>query len=311
MLPRVEVPAYAKINLGLRVLGKRPDGFHDIETYLLQIDLADRLSFEALPHAEIRFTCSWPELADAETNLCVRACRLLEKACDRQLGLAIHLQKAIPHAAGLGGGSSDAAVTLMAANELGRLGLTVDELHRLAAQLGSDVPFFLHGGLAYACGRGEIVTPLDYLPDVWVLVVKPEFAISTKEVYEGLKFGLTNSKKNTTLANLKNSLSEFGKLREVCHNELELVVFALHPELAEIKSRLRGVGAVSASLAGSGSALFGIFTSQRAVVEGERVFGKSYRTFATRPVHSGIQQVQAIFAALPPEEMSRVGYHCP
>lgn len=297
MLQRIEVPAYAKINLGLRVLGKRPDGYHDIETYLLQIDLADRLSLAVLQRSGIRFTCNWPELAEAEANLCVRACRLLEGACNCRLDLAIHLEKAIPYGAGLGGGSSDAAVTLVAVNELLRLGLCEEELSALATRLGSDVPFFLHGGLAYACGRGEIITPLDYLPRVWILVVKPEFAVSTKEVYDGLRFGLTNSKKNTTLASLKNSLSEPDKLREVCQNELELGVFARYPELAVIKSRLQGLGALSVSMAGSGSALCGIFVSRRAIAEGERVFGKSYRTFVTRPVRSGMREVQSIVAA--------------
>lgn len=297
MLQRIELPAYAKINLGLRVLGKRPDGYHNIETYLLQIDLADRLFFELLPHPEIRFTCNWPELADAEGNLCVQACRVLENYCGRRIGINIHLEKTIPHGAGLGGGSSDAAVTLMAINQLLTLELSVIELSELATQLGSDVPFFLHGGLAYACGRGELVTPLDYMPEIWILIVKPEVAVSTKWVYNNLKFGLTNNQKNTTLASLKNSLSEPDKLREVCQNEMESVVFARHPELAVIKSRLQGMGALPVSMTGSGSAMFGIFASQRAVREGARVFGKRYCTFMTKPVRLGMRQVHEIFAA--------------
>ena len=234
MQPRIQLPAYAKINLGLRVLDKRPDGYHEIETFFLQVDLADHLFFKLLPEPAIRFSCNWPELSDAENNLCVKACRLLETAAGKVFGLDLYLEKNIPYGAGLGGGSSDAAVTLIAVNSLFNISLSREGLGKLAAQIGSDVPFFLHGGLAYATGRGEILTPLDYLPDLWLLLVKPEVSVSTKWAYDNLKFGLTNSKKNTTFASLKNSLSGIDKLREVCHNDMEEAVFYRYPELAAI-----------------------------------------------------------------------------
>jgi 4-diphosphocytidyl-2-C-methyl-D-erythritol kinase len=294
---RIQLPAYAKINLGLRVLGKRPDGYHEIETFFLQIDLADYLFFQLLHEPGIRFSCNWPELAETETNLCVKACRLLEKIADCRFGIDIYLEKSIPYGAGLGGGSSDAAVTLVAVNALYNMKLSHEELGTLAAQLGSDVSFFLHGGLAYASGRGEIVTPLNYLPVLWVLIVKPEVSVSTKWAYDNLKFGLTNTKKNTTFASLKNSFSGIDTLREVCQNDMEEAVFSRHPELAAIKCRLQDVGAFPVSMTGSGSAIFGIFETQHALREGLRVFGKSYRTFVARPIRSGMEQVLQHFTA--------------
>lgn len=297
MQPRIELPAYAKINLGLRVLGKRPDGYHDIETFFLQVDLADRFVFQALPEPEIRFSCNWPELADSESNLCVKACRLLEKKAGRAIGLEVHLEKTVPFGAGLGGGSSDAAVTLMAANSLYNMDFSLAELAELALLLGSDVPFFLHGGLAYASGRGEILEPLDYLPDFPILIVKPEVAVSTKWAFDNLNFGLTNTKRNTTFASLKNDLFSLDKLRDVCHNDMEETVFSKYRELAEIKSRLRDSGADPVSMTGSGSAVFGIFASQHALRKGLRVFGKSYRTFVTTPIRSGMERVLQHFTA--------------
>jgi 4-diphosphocytidyl-2-C-methyl-D-erythritol kinase len=223
---------------------------------------------------------------------------LLEKSAGRPIGLDIHLEKNIPFGAGLGGGSSDAAVTLMAVNFLlYSMGFSQAQLAALALQIGSDVPFFLHGGLAYACGRGEILTPLQYCPDFPVLIVKPEVSVSTKWAYDNLKFGLTNSKKNTTFASLKNSLFSPDKLREVCHNDMEEAVFSRYPELAEIKSRLQYSGANPVCMTGSGSAIFGIFASQHALRKGLRVFGKSYRTFVTRPIRSGMEQVLQHFTA--------------
>jgi len=295
--PRIQLPAYAKINLGLRVLGKRPDGYHEIETFFLQVDLADHLFFQLLPEPGIRFSCNWPELSEAENNLCVKACRLLEKIAGYSFGVDIYLEKNIPFGAGLGGGSSDAAVTLMAVNSLFNINLPREELGKLAIQIGSDVTFFLHGGFAYAAGRGEILTPLDYLPEVWALIVKPDVSVSTKWAYDNLKFGLTNSKKNTTFASLKNSLSGSDKLREVCHNDMEEAVFSRYPEVAAIKSRLQDVGAFPVSMTGSGSAIFGIFETQHALREGLRVFGKSYRTFVARPIRSGMEQVLQHFTA--------------
>lgn len=297
MRHRVEVPAYAKINLGLRVLGKRADGYHNLETFFLQIDLADRVSFAKSSRPGLAFRCNWTDIGDPEANLCVRACRVLEQSCGVRLNVDVHLEKRIPHGAGLGGGSSDAAVTLLALNEMFALGLSAEQLGELAIQVGSDVPFFLHGGLAYATGRGEQLEVLDYLPPGCILIVQPELSISTRWVFENLKIGLTNIEKNTTLASLKNSLSEPDKLRDVCRNELETIVFSGYPELAEIKSRLQDAGASPVSMSGSGSAIFGFFVSPHALREGVRVVGTSYRTFATRPIRSGMQQIHEVLAA--------------
>ena len=196
-MPRRAVSAYAKINLGLRIAGKRADGYHDLETNFLQITLADQLFFETTSSATFEMECNRPEIPCDHANLCAQAYERLSAYLGRRQGLRLRLQKGIPAGAGLGGGSSDAAVTLITLNNLWEAGLSQSELYQLAIRLGSDVPFFLEGGLCRATGRGEVITPLAELPDFWVLVVTPDIWISTAWVYDQVKIGLTNSQKNS------------------------------------------------------------------------------------------------------------------
>jgi 4-diphosphocytidyl-2-C-methyl-D-erythritol kinase len=249
MTTKVRVPAYAKLNLGLRVLYRRPDGFHELRTIFQTISLADRLEIEFTPSRSTQVQIEGtPDIAD---NLVERACRLALEAMKVHARVLFTLTKRIPMGAGLGGGSSDAAAVLLALPVLARKTLLCAGL---AAQLGSDVPFFLHGGTALGLGRGEELYPLPDLSARGLLVV-PNVHSSTAEAYRDLSATLTS-------IGLQNKLDSFQ--REVWRtgvdgNDFEEVVFARHPELERIKQRLCRLGAKPAAMTGSGSAIFGIF----------------------------------------------------
>jgi 4-diphosphocytidyl-2-C-methyl-D-erythritol kinase len=285
------VPAFAKINLGLRILGKRPDGYHELETLFLQIELADYLHFEKTAGSHLELTCDKPELPVDASNLCHRAHALIGAAAQRQLGVRLHLEKHIPAGAGLGGGSSDAAITLIALNRLFELNLSNDTLYHLATQLGSDVPFFLAGGLCWGRGRGEILAPSATLPDFWVLLVVPLIEVSTAWAYQNYnKLGLTNKQKSRKLPSLSIVQLTDQDCMAVCQNDLEAAVFEKYEELGFIKAQLQQSGAFVASMTGSGSAMFGLFRTQQEA-QGRKHLFERCSTFVTRPIRWGIPQV--------------------
>lgn len=181
----MEIAAPAKTNLWLRMVGRREDGFHNIETRMVALSLADRLSLENIPDSvKVSLSCDDPKLETGEGNLVVRAVRALEEHCGRRFGLRLHLQKNIPLEAGLGGGSSDAAAALKGVNQLLELGLDKGELAALAAGIGSDVPFFIHDSPCDCSGRGEIVTPVGKGQDLPILLLKPPFGVSAAWAYQ-------------------------------------------------------------------------------------------------------------------------------
>jgi 4-diphosphocytidyl-2-C-methyl-D-erythritol kinase len=182
---RLTLSAHAKVNLWLRVLGKRADGFHEVATRMCPIALADEVTVQAEPGGETRLTCSDRSIPTDESNLAMKALRGFEKAAGRVQPFHLHLEKRIPHGAGLGGGSSDAAAVLRALNQLSGEPLTAAQLHDIAAGLGSDVPFFLHGGVCDASGRGEVLTPVADFPwELPLVLIKPPFGISTPWAYQ-------------------------------------------------------------------------------------------------------------------------------
>lgn len=301
------LPAFAKINLGLRILGKRNDGYHELETVFLQIDLADRLFFEKISDTAsparlgktgLHLTCNQVDLPVDASNLCYRAHQLMSEAAGYPLNIRLHLEKNIPTGAGLGGGSSDAAVTLIALNYLFHFDWPDAKLQTLATQLGSDVPFFLAGGLCLGKGRGEVITPLPELPDFSILLITSPLVISTAWAYQKYKMGLTNRQKNSTLSSFNFDYLARQQREEVCQNDLEAGVFQTYPDLALIKSRLLQCGALVASMTGSGSAVFGIFRTQQEAQRGQRFFEKEYATYVTKPVRWGIREVYQNYVAL-------------
>jgi 4-diphosphocytidyl-2-C-methyl-D-erythritol kinase len=264
MIREARVRAYAKLNLGLRVLYRRPDAYHELRTVFQTISLADDLEISFKPGKSTRIEVEGtPEIPD---NLAERAARLVMEAADRTGTARIQLRKVIPSGAGLGGGSSDAAAVLLALPVLMRAPLPMERLTSLAAKLGSDVAFFLYGGTALGLGRGDELYPLPDRPPERALLIASAVHSSTAEAYRDLSPKLTAQ----TLTNieLQNKLDSFqrgvwrrgapgDKLSLI--NDFESVVVARHPGLAGIRERLLRAGATRVAMTGSGSAIFGIF----------------------------------------------------
>ncbi|HKO44681.1 MAG TPA: 4-(cytidine 5'-diphospho)-2-C-methyl-D-erythritol kinase [Pyrinomonadaceae bacterium] len=281
----IRLPSFAKINLSLRVLGKRPDGYHEISTTLQTISLHDDLLFERNVSGEISLSCDEPEIPLGAENLAVQAARALKDHYSPDVGADIRLHKRIPAKAGLGGGSSNAAVTLLALNHLWQINASAVDLAEIAADLGADVPFFLHGGSAKGTGTGTTITPLPDDEVKHLIVLHPRASVSTVEAYRALNSPALTS--NNPIPILAGSPDE-GQFSESnprsvpeLENDFELVIFDIEPEIKRAKSALITAGAQSALLAGSGSSVFGIFANrekqQRAVNEiqlepGWRVF---------------------------------------
>ena len=260
------LPSFAKINFSLRIFGKRTDGYHEIQTVLQTVSLCDKLTFSLHSGKEILFSCDGARVPTDQRNLVVRAALKLREVFKINTGAEIHLKKNIPVQAGLGGGSSNAAVTLMALAQLWKLETGGSELQAIAASLGADVPFFLHGGRALATGTG---TTLSLLPDretVHVLIITPQAKISTAEAYNSLGFSaLTTSASESILAVSRGDAHSQNSDQSGVHGELandfEQVIFDSQPEIARAREVLVDNGARAVLLAGSGSSVFGIFDS--------------------------------------------------
>lgn len=248
----------AKINLGLRVVGKREDGYHSIETIFQMISIFDILTLR-ISNSGITLKTNIRNLPINEKNLVAKAARLLQRKTGVKRGVEIILEKNIPIGAGLGGGSSNAAFTLMALNNMWQLNLSKKDLKILALELGSDVPFFLSGPTAYGKGRGEILTPFKSNKTFFVVVVFPNIFIQTGDVYSELNLGLTSSSKDITILRI---LLKEGRIADsgtyLC-NDLETVVCNKYPDLVGIKKKLVSFGAIGALVSGSGSSVFGLF----------------------------------------------------
>jgi 4-diphosphocytidyl-2-C-methyl-D-erythritol kinase len=250
----------AKINLGLRILGKRPDGYHAIETILQMLDLCDWLSFRANDLGTIALTCSPPTLPTDERNLIMRAARSLQQAKHVSQGIAITVEKRIPIAAGLGGGSSNAATALLALNRVWGLHCPMPALHHLAVQLGSDVPFFLNGPTALVAGRGEVLSSIPSPPPLTGVLVNPGFGISAGWAYG--QFGGRSLATDRTMAIILRALQDqdLSLLADAIVNDLEPGVAAAYPAIGEMQAALRAVGAVATFLSGSGPTVCGVFS---------------------------------------------------
>ena len=250
----MKVRAPAKLNLFLRVVGRRPDGFHELETVFQSIDLADELTFALAD--ELRLTGGSDAAPPGPENLVLRAAEALREATGHTGGASIHLEKQIPVGAGLGGGSSDAAATLLALNRLWNLDLGMDRLADLAANLGSDVPFALQGGTALGRGRGEILEVLA-TPPFWFVLVRPPFSVATAGAYS---LSRPAGRKAPAVEAFLAALAE-GDPRSVApllRNDLESGVFGEWPVLAGLRKLLLGTGALGARMTGSGSVVFGL-----------------------------------------------------
>ena len=254
---KIKIAAPAKINLFLEILGKRQDGYHEIETVMQEVSLFDYIYMENYDK-NVVFTCSNPKLSAGEDNLVIKAVRLLQNESKTYRGVKIHLDKRIPIGAGLGGGSSDAVATLVGLNKLWRIGYDEKQLMSLAGKLGSDTPFFVVGNTAICKGRGEIVTPYPINVSYNYIIIYPRFEVNTAMVYKNFKNSLTKNLKDVSFFMREFISGNPNKLGAFLHNRLEDVVFKLYPDLEKIKKALSKFNFCGVLLSGSGSALYGL-----------------------------------------------------
>jgi len=265
--PGLRLLCPAKVNLYLKVLGRRPDGYHELVTVMQPLSLADELSL-ILDGPGITLECDHPQLPRDETNLVVKAAQSFARQTGRPLRARISLRKRIPVAAGLGGGSSDAAATLLALNALAREPLEPDRLHHLAASLGADVPFFLMGGPAVARGIGERLEPMT-LPPYWYLLLNPGASLSTRWVYENLDL-------NRSAAVAPKEVWDPDHPEGWVHNDLQAVTLKRFPELGGLLARLEHLGARAQAVSGSGPTVFGLFPNRQTAQEAGRELSQTF-----------------------------------
>lgn len=256
-----QTKAYAKINLGLDVVGRLENGYHQVRMVMQSVDLWDFLTLEKA-QGEISITTDAANLPTDRSNLIYKAAELMFANHGIQSGLRVHLQKQIPMAAGLAGGSADAAAVMKGINELFGLGIPLDRLMEEGISIGADVPYCLLGGTALAEGIGEQLTPLPSMPQCHILVAKPQAEVSTKYVYEHLDArGIANHPdiEGMELAIRQGSLEGITRRME---NVLETVTIPVHPVIADIKRRMLELGAANSLMSGSGPTVFGIFSDE-------------------------------------------------
>ncbi|MEG2774729.1 MAG: 4-(cytidine 5'-diphospho)-2-C-methyl-D-erythritol kinase, partial [Acetivibrio sp.] len=253
--------AYAKINLGLDVLRKREDNYHEVRMIMQTIDLYDKLSMKILNTNEIKLTTNLSFLPTNENNLVYKGVKLLKEEFHIEKGVQIHLEKHIPVSAGMAGGSSDCAAALKGMNTLFKLGLSTEELRSRGVKLGADVPYCILGGTALSQGIGEILTPVSPMPKCHFLIVKPNLHVSTKFVYEHLD--LPNLKEHPDIDGIIAAIEDkniFG-IASRLKNVLESVTIKEHPEIGELKDLMMEHGALGSLMSGSGPTVFGIFNN--------------------------------------------------
>jgi 4-diphosphocytidyl-2-C-methyl-D-erythritol kinase len=255
---KVSIKAPAKINLSLDVLRKREDDFHEVAMVMTTVDLADRIELTLLEEDEIKIESSGGFVPLDERNLAYQAALLLKEKYSIRSGVFIHISKHIPVAAGLAGGSSDAAAALKGLNELWNLGLSLDELAEIGAQIGSDVSFCIYGGTALATGRGEKIEHIPAPPPCWVLLAKPPIGVSTGEVYRSLNLSDID---HPNVEGMVQAIEEknYERICELLGNVLETVTLNKYPEVKHIKEQMTKLGADAVLMSGSGPTVFGLF----------------------------------------------------
>lgn len=266
--------APAKINLSLAVVGKRADGFHEMEMVMTHIDLADRLTFEQVSKNTILIESGCSFMPLDERNIVYQTAALLKSRFNVYQGVRITIEKNIPVAAGLGGGSSDAAATLRALNRLWKLNLSVCELAKIGEEIGSDVPFCVYGGTALVTGRGEDIQPIDHMPPCWVIVVKPRKGISSWTVFQDLKVDDLPKYDAEKLA-AAICRQNYEALVQLAGNALEEVSAQQQPMITMVKEKMLSFGADTALMSGTGPAIFGLcrqYSRAQRIVNGLKGF---------------------------------------
>lgn len=278
---RICIATYAKVNLSLEVLGKRPDGFHEVRSVMQSISLRDELAMEPAPTLSLQ--CDLPHLS-GDDNLVIRAARALQGLAGRSQGARIRLAKGIPEAAGLGGASADAAATLVGLDHLWGLGLSVDRLEEVASTLGSDVPFFLFGGTALVSGRGELVSPLPDAPPNWLVLLVSEHSLAAKTA---TLYHLLGPESWTSGERTERLVEAFTQLRpledDLLGNAFESVADRAFPGLLAFREAMLAAGAQRVHLSGAGPALFSLFPGESAArAVASRLAGRGHQPLIAR-----------------------------
>jgi 4-diphosphocytidyl-2-C-methyl-D-erythritol kinase len=275
----VQIQAFSKINLYLEVLAKRPDGYHDIRTVMQTLSLHDTITIKTgtfdgyIPF--IKVTCDDPRLPTDERNLVTRAAMYVAETYGIRQNISIHIKKRIPVAAGLGGGSSDCAATLVGLNEVYALGLNANTLRGIGLRFGADVPFFIEGGTALAEGVGERITQLPPHPDCWIVLACLPIAVSTAQIFN--RFKVKENKKDSATAAFE-STEIFGttctQIECKLKNDLTPITAGMHPEINGLIIEIERLGATYAAMSGSGPSVFGFFSSKAAAQAAEHTLSK-------------------------------------
>lgn len=285
----MRLQAFAKINLGLDVLGKREDGYHEVRMIMQTIRMYDQLDMRKSVEPGIHLTTNKKYIPVDENNLVWQAAKLMMDTCGIMEGVSIHLHKVIPVAAGMAGGSSDAAATLVGMNRLFHCGLSKEKLMELGVQIGADVPYCVLRGTALAEGIGEKLTVLPPMPDCWILIGKPGISVSTKYVYTTLD--LNTDTVHPDIDGMKKALEDgnlYG-ITERMGNVLQDVTIPAYPEVERIKEQMKTLGAVNAMMSGSGPTVFGIFDNEEKAQEAcqkLRESGSCQQVFLTVPFNN-------------------------
>jgi len=277
---QVKARAYAKVNWYLRVVGKRPDGYHELDMLMQHIDLYDELAFEHVVGEQIILahedagTLSIPD----EQNLIIKAARLLQRHAGISQGVRISCHKHIPTGAGLGGGSADAAATLLSLNRLWRLDFSLADLQTLSLPLGADIPYCLEEGPALVRGIGQRIEPISLREPPWLVILKPEQSLNTRDVFA--HYAMHHSKKTIDGQKTIDALrrGEYGYLNDVCGNDLQQAAISLLPEIEAALGSLKAGGALYAQMSGSGSAVFGVFADHTSALAAWQSMRAAYHT---------------------------------
>lgn len=255
----IRLEARAKINLGLDVVRRREDGYHEVKMIMQTVDLCDELTIKRIQEPEIRITTNVGDIPVNENNLIYKTAKLVMQEYHITEGIDVYLKKVIPVAAGMAGGSTDAAATFIAMNEIFELGLKQEELRKLAVQIGADVPYCIMGGTALSEGIGELLTPLPAPPQCYLVIAKPDIYVSTKYVYENLHANELKHHPDIDgmVAGIKQQ--DLKQITNLMENVLENVTVTEYPIIEKIKDTMKKCGAWNALMSGSGPTVFGIF----------------------------------------------------
>lgn len=265
---QIVLKAYAKINLGLDVIGKRPNGYHDVRMIMQSIGLYDQLTMKKIREDEILLSSNVGTLPNNEQNLVYKAIRLMKTEYNITMGVKADLEKRIPVAAGMAGGSTDCAAALIGMNRLFELGLSLERLMELGAKLGADVPYCIMGGTALAEGIGEILTPLEPIPQCYILIAKPGISVSTRFVYENLEVDKLAYHPDIDGMMERIERGDLTGVTDRLSNVLETVTEKKYPIITKIKNAMKEAGAMNSLMSGSGPTVFGIYADKETAMKG-------------------------------------------